>query len=50
MKAAQMIRQSVHSLLLHRLRALLSSLGVLFGVAAVVAMGAIAEGAKQERI
>jgi putative ABC transport system permease protein len=50
MKAAQMIRQSIRSLLLHRLRALLSSLGVLFGVAAVIAMGAIAEGAKQQAL
>lgn len=50
MKAAQLIQQSFRSLLLHRLRALLSCLGVLFGVAAVVAMGAIGEGAKRQAL
>ena len=38
------------SLLQHPLRSLLSTLGVLFGVAAVVAMLSIGEGAKQETL
>lgn len=38
------------SLLVHRLRTLLSTLGVLFGVAAVIAMLSIGEGAKQETL
>lgn len=44
------IRKSYRSLLLYRLRALLSTLGVLFGVVAVVAMLSIGEGAKQETL
>ncbi len=42
------LRQSFHSLLMHRLRALLNTLGILFGVAALLAMLSIGEGAKQE--
>ena len=44
------IQKCLRSLLLHRLRALLSTLGVLFGVAAVIAMLSIGEGAKQETL
>lgn len=44
------IKRSVRSLLLHRLRSLLSTLGILFGVCAVLAMLSIGEGAKQETI
>jgi putative ABC transport system permease protein len=44
------IRKCVRSLLMHRLRALLSTLGVLFGVVSVVAMLSIGEGAKQETL
>lgn len=36
--------------MMHRLRAILSTLGVLFGVAAVIAMLAVGEGAKQEAL
>lgn len=42
--------QSWRSLMLHRLRTLLSTLGVLFGVVAVLLMLAIGEGAKQETL
>jgi|694.fasta_scaffold35989_5 putative ABC transport system permease protein len=42
--------RSLHSLLLHRLRSLLSTLGILFGVTAVVAMLSIGEGAKRETL
>lgn len=44
------IQRSLRLLLLHRLRSLLSTLGVLFGVAAVIAMLSIGEGAKQETL
>lgn len=44
------LQRSVRSLLLHRLRSLLSTLGILFGVTAVVAMLSIGEGAKRETL
>jgi putative ABC transport system permease protein len=44
------ISKSIRSLMLHRLRSLLSTLGILFGVAAVVAMLSIGEGAKRETL
>lgn len=44
------IRQGWRSLLLHKLRTLLSALGVLFGVVAVIAMLSIGEGAKMETL
>ncbi len=50
MKWLKIIRKSFQSLLLHRLRSLLSTLGILFGVVAVVAMLSIGEGAKRETI
>ena len=42
------IRLGVRSLLLHRLRSLLTTLGVLFGTSSVIAMLAIGEGASAE--
>ena len=42
------IRLGVGSLLLHKLRSLLTTLGVLFGVSSVIAMLAIGEGASAE--
>ena len=42
--------RSVRSLMLHRLRTILSTLGILFGVVAVVAMLSIGEGAKEETL
>lgn len=46
----QELQKTLRSILLFRLRALLSTLGVLFGVVAVVAMLSIGEGAKQETL
>lgn len=43
-----MLQRSLRSVMLHRLRSLLSTLGILFGVAAVVSMLSIGEGAKKE--
>jgi putative ABC transport system permease protein len=42
------VRLGVKSLLLHKLRSLLTTLGVLFGVSSVIAMLAIGEGASEE--
>ncbi|HED66244.1 MAG TPA: ABC transporter permease [Planctomycetes bacterium] len=42
------LRTGVKSLLLHKLRSLLTTLGVLFGTGSVIAMLAIGEGASQE--
>ena len=42
------IRLGINSLLLHKLRSLLTTLGVLFGVSSVIAMLAIGEGASEE--
>ncbi len=41
------IRQAVSSIISHKLRSLLSMLGILIGVAAVISMMAIGEGAKE---
>ena len=42
------IRLGVRSLLVHKLRSALTTLGVLFGVSSVIAMLAIGEGASEE--
>ena len=42
------VRLGVSSLLLHKLRSFLTTLGVLFGVASVIAMLAVGEGASAE--
>lgn len=44
------ISKSYRSLLIHRLRTLLSTLGILFGVSAIITMLSIGEGAKQETL
>ena len=44
----RVIRLGVSSLLLHKLRSFLTTLGVLFGVASVIAMLAVGEGANAE--
>lgn len=46
----QSIKDSVTSFQSHRLRTALTSLGVIFGVAAVISMLAIAEGAKRDAL
>lgn len=50
MSLGENVQQGMRSLALHRLRTLLSTLGILFGVVSVVAMLSIGEGAKQETL
>ncbi len=45
-----LLRLGMRGLLLHKLRSTLSILGVVFGVAAVVAMSSVGEGARREAI
>ena len=45
-----LLRLGLRSLLLHKLRSRLSILGVVFGVAAVVAMSSVGEGARRETL
>ncbi len=47
-RSIRALRLGVNSLLLHKLRSVLTTLGVLFGVASVIAMLAVAEGASEE--
>ncbi|MCY2960827.1 MAG: ABC transporter permease [Planctomycetota bacterium] len=42
------VRLGINSLMLHKLRSILTTLGVLFGVSSVIAMLAIGEGASEE--
>src|SRR4030042_1276491 len=44
------IQTGISELLSHKLRSMLTMLGVIFGVAAVIAMVSIGEGAKQEAL
>ena len=46
MEFVQHLRQSIRAILSNKIRSLLSMLGILFGVAAVIAMLALGEGAK----
>jgi macrolide transport system ATP-binding/permease protein len=41
------LRQAIHSLVSHKMRSILSMLGILIGVAAVIAMLALGQGAKE---
>lgn len=50
MLVRDLFRLSLHSLLLHKVRSTLTSLGVIFGVASVIAMLAISEGAKRSAL
>ena len=47
---SEALRVGIDSILAHKLRALLTALGVVFGVAAVVSMLSIGEGARREAI
>jgi putative ABC transport system permease protein len=49
-RAGPLVRLGLRNLLVHRLRSGLSLLGVLFGVAAVVAMSSVGEGARREAL
>src|SRR5439155_286191 len=50
MKRRALFRLGLRGLLLHKLRSTLSILGVVFGVAAVVAMSSVGEGARREAL
>src|SRR5215813_3815976 len=50
MSPRALLRLGVRGLLLHKLRSTLSILGVVFGVAAVVAMSSVGEGARRETL
>ena len=50
MLVRDLISMSFHNLLLHKMRSLLTSLGVIFGVGSVIAMLAISEGAKHSAL
>ena len=47
MLATDALRLSMHNILLHKVRSILTSLGIIFGVGSVIAMLAISEGAKR---
>ena len=48
MRLVRDVRLGIKTLLLHKLRSLLTTLGVVFGVGSVVAMLAVGEGASKE--
>ena len=50
MLVRDLFKLSLHNLLLHKVRSILTSLGVIFGVGSVIAMLAISEGAKQSAL
>lgn len=50
MRTSDLISLSFHNLLRHKVRSILTSLGVIFGVGSVIAMLAISEGAKQKAL
>src|SRR3990172_712338 len=50
LRHAESLRIGIRSILAHKLRSLLTMLGIIFGVAAVVSMISIAEGARREAV
>ena len=50
MLVSDLFRLSLHNLMLHKVRSILTSLGVIFGVGSVIAMLAISEGAKRSAL
>ncbi len=50
MKFSDLLLLAFHNLMLHKVRSLLTSLGIIFGVGSVIAMLAISEGAKREAL
>ena len=50
MLARDLLAMSIHNLMLHKVRSILTSLGVIFGVGSVIAMLAISEGAKRSAL
>ena len=49
-RAMESVRIGVRGLLAHRIRSVLTALGIIFGVAAVIAMLSIGEGARLEAL
>ncbi len=50
MKLSDSLWLSFHNLMLHKIRSILTSLGIIFGVGSVIAMLSISEGAKREAL
>ena len=50
MERRELLLMGVEGLRVHRLRSMLTMLGIIFGVAAVIAMLSIGEGAKREAL
>ena len=50
MLARDLLSMSLHNLLLHKVRSMLTSLGVIFGVGSVIAMLAVGEGASSQAL
>ena len=50
MLVRDLFRLSLHNLLLHKVRSILTSLGIIFGVGSVIAMLAVSEGAKRSAL
>ncbi len=50
MRLGDQIWLSFHNLMLHKVRSILTSLGIIFGVGSVIAMLSISEGAKREAL
>jgi len=50
MLANDLVSLSLHNLLMHKVRSVLTSLGVIFGVGSVIAMLAVSEGAKRKAL
>ena len=50
MLVRDLFSMSIHNLLLHKVRSILTSLGVIFGVGSVIAMLAVSEGAKRSAL
>ena len=50
MSVTDLLILAFHNLMLHKVRSLLTSLGIIFGVGSVIAMMAISEGAKHEAL
>lgn len=50
MQFEEIVRVALHALMDHKFRSFLTMLGIIFGVASVIAMLSIGEGAKREAI
>lgn len=50
MRKVDLLRLSIHNLLLHKVRSFLTSLGIIFGVGSVITMLAISKGAEKQAL